>query len=1109
MSSEPLFLLQAPSSHRLVIRYDSEIGHRYVPDINARIPNELGGFYVRTNADGFRSDIPFVQKRGDSPRIVFLGDSVTAGDGVSNHERFSDLVGKNLGSEVYNYGLSGSGTDQQLLIYERYAREVEADLVVLCVYIENIERIKASHRETILGSSGDRVMVPKPYFQLDGNGELDLHHVPVPLERPVASGDRGVTRGATSGFPQRVLWRVRQIEGLNRMRWLGTRFGDLRNRALRLVDYQPYPDYLDPDSQGWQLMQAIVERLVEAARPTPVLIVPLPSEAFHRSVPLRPRFQERFESLTDVDNGVHVMDLSTPLANLPEEARNRLDFDQDWHPSPFGHEVMADHIAAAIRDRELLPAAPCGPSSVVVRDQRGRAEPESAKPVHILGISGFYHDSAAALVTDGQIVAAVQEERFSRIKNDRSFPLRAINYCLEEAGIQQDDLSAVVYYDNAYQTFERLMHTQVSLGETGEDTWLRVLPSWLEYKLHVPEVIRRNMHYDGIVLHNQHHRSHAASAFLPSPFDEAAILTVDGVGEWATASIGIGHGKHVELLEEQQFPNSLGLLYSAFTQFTGFKVNEGEYKLMGLAPYGEPLFADLIREHLVTIGDDGSIDLDLDYFAFLENPTMYNGRFEALFGGPGRRPDEPIRKRDMDIARSIQVVTEEAVMQMAAHARAVTGKDKLCMAGGVALNCVANGRILREGPFSEIWIQPAAGDAGGALGAALDVWCNHFDGDRIMGADGGALQGNSCWGPEYSEVEVAAFLDTYGLPYEVLGGDQRSTRLAQLLEDGMVLGHFSGRMEYGPRALGARSIVGDARDPETQTKLNLKIKQRESFRPFAPAVLSDMSKEYFDLDCESPYMLIVAPVLDECRLPFESDPDEPILDVVKRPRSSIPAVTHVDYTARVQTVTREYHAELHGLIEEFRARTGCGLVVNTSFNVNGEPIVCTPEDAYRCFMSTDMDALVLGNVLLQKADQPVKSHLPDRGTKVSPAVGTSYSAELLEAMKVVYSETYLPAARLLPAAVKQWDHGGDATMWRNHPSSADGAFEIPAALLDDTGHPDEIARAVLSQWQPGPVTDAMESVVIELMTLRRDHLPFPEAGGEVAATVPGSAYVMY
>jgi carbamoyltransferase len=1102
-----------------VIRYDSEIGHRYVPEINARIPNELGGYYVRTNADGFRSDVPFVRERGDSPRIVFLGDSVTAGDGVSNHERFSDLVGQAFGAEVYNYGLSGSGTDQQLLIYERYAREVEADLIVLCVFIENIERIKASHRETILGSSGDRVMVPKPYFELDENGELDLHHVPVPLERPVASVERGAARGATSSFPQRILWRMRQNERLNRMRWLGPRFGDVRNRVLRLVDYQPYPDYLDPGSQGWQLMQAILERFVEVAQPTPVLIVPLPSEAFHRSVPLRPRFQERFESLADPENGVHVMDLTTPLADLAEEKRNRLDFDQDWHPSPFGHTVMAEQIAAAIRDRQLLPEPRRGHPPVVVREEDARAEPVStrpvsarpvsAKPVHILGISGFYHDSAAALITDGEIVAAVQEERFSRIKNDRSFPLRSANYCLEEAGIQQDDLSAVVYYDNAYRTFERLMHTQLALGESGEDTWLRVLPPWLEYKLRVPEVIRRNLHYDGIVLHDEHHRSHAASAFLPSPFDEAAILTVDGVGEWATASIGVGQGKQVELLAEQRFPNSLGLLYSAFTQFTGFKVNEGEYKLMGLAPYGEPLFADLIREHLVTIGDDGSIDLDLDYFAFLERPTMYNDRFESLFGGPGRGPNEPISKREMDIARSIQVVTEEAVMRMAAHAKEVTGKDKLCMAGGVALNCVANGRILREGPFSEIWIQPAAGDAGGALGAALDVWCNRFNGDRVMGVDGGALQGNSCWGPEYSEPEVTGFLETYGLPYEVLGREERSTRLAQLLEDGMVLGHFSGRLEYGPRALGSRSIVGDARDPETQTKLNLKIKQRESFRPFAPAVLADMSKEYFDLDAESPYMLIVAPVLEKCRLPFESDPDEPILDVVKRPRSSIPAVTHVDYTARVQTVTREHHADLYGLIEEFRARTGCGLVVNTSFNVNGEPIVSTPEDAYRCFMSTDMDVLVLGNVLLLKANQPVGPHLPDRDVNRPDSVGSAYSTELVDSLRQVYAETFLPAARLLPAAAKEWDRDTDATMWRDHSSSADGMFEIPAALCDAPGHPNQTARAILSQWQPGPVTEAMESVLIELLTVRREHLPLPQAGDEVAATVPGSAYVMY
>ena len=595
--------------------------------------------------------------------------------------------------------------------------------------------------------------------------------------------------------------------------------------------------------------------------------------------------------------------------------------------------------------------------------------------VTVLGISCFYHDAAAAVVRDGEIVAAAQEERFTRKKHDPRFPRHAINYCLGEAYVEPRELDAVVFYDNPVLSFDRVLKSILSVAPRGEEQWLKAAASFLGIKLFVTRYVRRALQAEVPVLFTRHHLSHAASAFYPSPFPEAAVLTIDGVGEWATTSIARGSGEEIQVLKEIHYPHSLGLLYSAFTWFCGFKVNSGEYKLMGLAPYGRPRYADRIREKLISVKPDGSYRLDMDHFAFLDENVMTNERFHELFDGPPRRPESQITRREMDVAASIQQVTEEVVLGLARHAREATGMSSLCLAGGVALNCVANGVLLRSGVFDRIWIQPAAGDAGGALGAALVASHRRFGVPRRVGEDGRDAQRASYLGPAFSNAEVRAFLDRHEYPFEQVDDPgERAERVARALADGKVVGFLSGRMEFGPRSLGARSILGDPRRADTQTQMNLKIKYRESFRPFAPAVLEDRSAAYFDLDAESPYMLLVAPVREERQREMDLSAfdagDDDMLAMVRQARSDIPAVTHVDYSARVQTVRREDQPDFYAVIDAFRRLTDCAVVVNTSFNVRGEPIVCTPQDAYRCFMRTEMDLLVLEHCILEKEKQP-------------------------------------------------------------------------------------------------------------------------------------------
>jgi len=591
-------------------------------------------------------------------------------------------------------------------------------------------------------------------------------------------------------------------------------------------------------------------------------------------------------------------------------------------------------------------------------------------PLYVLGISAFYHDSAAAIVRDGEIIAAAQEERFSRKKHDPRFPANAINYCLEEAEIEPSDLAAVVFYDNPVLTLDRILKTLAIAGDKGLPSWIQGAPGWLAVKLFVQKMVRSELKTDLKVLFVEHHLSHAASAFFPSPFEEAAILTLDGVGEWATTTLGAADRHEVKILKEIQFPHSLGLLYSTFTQYCGFKVNSGEYKLMGLAPYGKPIYADRIRSELIDLKDDGSFRLNTRYFGYVDSLSMSNDAFHELFGGPPRQPESRITRREMDLAASIQTVTEEVVIKIARYLRNLTELPNLCMAGGVALNCVANGKLLREKIFDRIWIQPAAGDAGGALGAAMLAVHRYFGVPRPPVSPKRDRQKGSYLGPAFTNEEIRAFLDFYNYPYDLVDDTERSSRVANAIASGKIVGYFVGRAEFGPRSLGARSILGDARNPTTQSTMNLKIKFRESFRPFAPSVLEDRCSQYFELSAESPYMLLIAPLREDLREPLGDATGEDLIEIVNQIRSTGPAITHVDSSARVQTVGAIEKPDYYQLLRDFDALTTTAVIVNTSFNVRGEPIVHSPQDAYRCFMRTDIDMLVLENCVLRKEAQP-------------------------------------------------------------------------------------------------------------------------------------------
>ena len=589
--------------------------------------------------------------------------------------------------------------------------------------------------------------------------------------------------------------------------------------------------------------------------------------------------------------------------------------------------------------------------------------------MNILGISAYYHDSAACLVKDGIIIAAAQEERFTRKKHDHSFPSNAIQYCLREADIDETELNYVSFYDKPFLKFERILETYLTFAPIGIKSFLKAMPLWIRKKLWIKELIKNELNYNGKIVFPEHHESHAASAFFPSPFQEAAFITMDGVGEWATSSFGIGKDSKIELMADIQFPHSLGLLYSAFTYYTGFRVDSGEYKVMGLAPYGEPKYKDLIYKYLIDVKDDGSFRMNMDYFNYCVGLTMTNSKFHKLFEGLPRKPESKLTQKEMDLARSVQEVIEEIVLKIAKHVRNETGMKYLCLAGGVALNCVANGKLLRSGLFDDIWIQPAAGDAGGAVGCALFTWYQYLDNYRKVDNETDFMQG-AYLGPEFNSDSIEKFLNKNKYSYQMLTDTELPEKIADLIANENIIGWFQGRMEFGPRALGSRTIIGDARSSEMQKTMNLKIKYRESFRPFAPSVRSENISDYFEIDRESPYMLLVSNVKKDKQVVMSEEQNSYFgLEKLNVVRSEVPAITHVDYSARIQSVNKHTNPRYHEILTSFNNKYGCPIIVNTSFNVRGEPIVCTPKDAYLCFMRTEMDYLIMGNYLLDKKDQ--------------------------------------------------------------------------------------------------------------------------------------------
>jgi len=589
--------------------------------------------------------------------------------------------------------------------------------------------------------------------------------------------------------------------------------------------------------------------------------------------------------------------------------------------------------------------------------------------MYVLGISSFYHDSAACLVENGNIVAAAQEERFTRVKHDQAFPMHAVTYCMDQAGIKSGDIGCVAFYDKPFLKFERILETYLSYAPRGITSFLKSMPIWIKKKLWIKELIKEKLDYSGEIVFPEHHESHAASAFFPSPFQKAAFLTIDGVGEWATTSFGIGKDNQIELMADIKFPHSLGLLYSAFTYYTGFRVNSGEYKVMGLAPYGEPKYKKLIYDHLIDVKNDGSFKMNMAYFNYCAGLTMTSSKFHKLFGGPPRKPESELTKKQMDLARSVQEVVEEVVLKIASHVKQETGMKYLCLAGGVALNCVVNGKLIRSGQFEDIWIQPAAGDAGGAVGAALLAWYQFLGNQRKADNKNDFMKGTYL-GPSFENRYIETFLNTAGVKYQKLSDDELSKKVADLLAEEKVIGWFQGRMEFGPRALGSRSIIGDARSTKMQKIMNLKIKYRESFRPFAPSVRAENISDYFELDRESPYMLLVAKVKKDKQIETSKELESIFgLEKLNIARSEIPAITHVDCSARIQSVSNTTNPCYHQMISRFYEKYGCPVIVNTSFNVRGEPIVCTPEDAYLCFMRTEMDYLVMGDYVLDKKEQ--------------------------------------------------------------------------------------------------------------------------------------------
>jgi carbamoyltransferase len=994
-------VLSRQLTHRTLIRYDKEIGHLFVPNVVMRQPFIENPHFVRTNKQGFRSNFDYKRSNDNGEiRIAFLGDSCTAGEGVANEKRFSDLVADALGAKCYNFALSASGVDQQYLIYKNIACDFHHDVLVISPHIIDIYRNVLDARISVEGRTGKEILVPKPYFKLKDEN-LVQYNVPVPVEREIVNGYSRREAKYDPGPQIRHLFH----------KYCPKR---LKEEILKVQFSDEHDGYEMKNHPRWMLMGKLLSSVIEEAGNIPIVLAPLPYHRIH----MNPKFKERFLELSEEYPNVVFADILDRFKSVSNT--DDLNFKQDSHYSEYGNEVVADEIIDVIRKNKLIKE----PGSEIKKSIFS-AKTETKKN-YILGISAFYHDSACALICDGALIAAAQEERFTRKKNDPGFPRLAINYCLEEAQIDIEDVDEIVFYDNPYLTFERILVSMIKAYPKGSAIWEEVFPKWVQTKLNIPEIIREALNYKKPIQFTLHHLSHAASAYYPSPFSKAAILTIDGVGEWSTATICMGEGKDIKMIKTMNFPDSVGLLYSAFTYYTGFKVNEGEYKLMGLAPYGEPRYVELIRDNIAEIFEDGSIKLNQSFFGYQDDLKMINKKFEQLFGGPARNATDPITQRIRDIARSIQVVVEDIVLKMAKHAKDITGAENLCLAGGVALNCVSNGKLLRSKLFDDIWIQPASGDSGGALGAALALYYQKY-GNEMATDTVKTCQKASLLGPSFSDGEIKAQLESFNYKYKTLKSGERNQMIAKYLSEGKIVGHFSGRMEYGPRALGARSILADARNETAQSTLNLKIKFRESFRPFAPSVLEEDIATYFELDRPSPYMMIVASVNTDRQIHNTNEYEHDIIEIVNQKRSDLPAITHVDYSARIQSVSREDNPNYHDLISEFKKLTGYGVIINTSFNVNGEPIICTPRDAVRCFMKTNIDILVLNNYILFKSDQKESELDKIEFTGLEEAVKPNNKKIKKEALKMYHK--FFPDLYAERSLFKEYKESSSLSNW--------------------------------------------------------------------------------
>ncbi|HMQ86629.1 MAG TPA: carbamoyltransferase N-terminal domain-containing protein [Flavilitoribacter sp.] len=896
------------TNFRQVVQYHEELGHINIPNQRACMMYGNRNYFIQTDENGFRNSN---RNAEGALKILLLGDSYTAGYGVNNEHRFSDLLEIEYDCKTINLAVSGYGVDQQVLAYKKYGKHIDHDIVIFVPFLDDLTRSCLKARIGLQRSTGKRILIPKPYFLLK-NGQLELRNVPVPKDRKLFVED---PEGTSAGH--------------------------------RLA---AAPRHAEANAPEWEINTPLIRYLRELAADKPLLIFPLPmnESVIANDPPVHIPLFRRFE-----DDNTFVYDISNRLQEEYDYASESVYLKICGHFSKTGHQLVAREMGR-ILERQFQLAKREKPLGRVV------------KGAHVLGISCFYHDSAACLIRDGAVVAAAQEERFSRIKHDKSFPVNAVNYCLEAGDIRVEDLEAVVYYDLETWTIERVLHNALQLAADKDAYWQLARKS-LYKKLKLPQLIRNRTGYAGEIYKTQHHISHAAGAYYPSPFKEAAILVIDGVGEHACTTIARGRGSRIEVLKQQFYPHSLGLLYSAFTYFTGFKVNSGEYKLMGLAPFGDPVYADAIKKHLINLKEDGSILLNMGFFDFQNGEKMTGDKFNTLFGGPPRQPESPITKREMDLAASIQQVTEEIVIRMANHAFELTGCTNLAMAGGVALNCVANGQLFDQTPFKDFYFQPAAGDAGGAMGCALSWYFEHYpDADKQA-----AEQESALLGPSFTPQEIGAFLNSADLPHHRFVPEKRAETIAGWLYENKVVGHFDGRMEFGPRALGARSILGNPLAPEMQSTLNLKIKYRESFRPFAPIFKEERTADYFDFHRPSPHMLVVRQVRASLLKPQKERSGENLITRINQVRSEIPAITHVDNSARLQSVNSRQNRRIHEILDEFEKLSGKGILINTSFNVRGEPIVGTPMDAYRCFMRTEMDVLVLGDFYLIKNEQPV------------------------------------------------------------------------------------------------------------------------------------------